>query len=168
LTLPYTGGTLPGAFEVCKRVLTPPTSFCCLHSSLALVQCCVSSILRKANLDFSYKNDYGYILNPSETKYKYSPPPLHLYLKVKAFLLNSIKPCRPQTSWHYFSIPVSLHISHVFETFQLLPFQFHIKSAIVCKIPNKPSTKSGGESNLCLLLPMRKWPCLVEKPPKLH
>jgi len=83
----------------------PPlsASFCCLHSSLALVQCCVSSMLCIANLGFSYKDDHGYILNPSEAKYNSSPSPLHLHLKVKAFLLNSSKPCRPQTSWHYFS-----------------------------------------------------------------
>jgi len=51
-----------------------------------------------ANLGFSNKDDYGYILNPSETKYNPSPSPLYPYLKLKAFLLNSIKPCRPQTS----------------------------------------------------------------------
>lgn len=55
-------------------------------------------MLRNATLDFSYKGHHGYILSPSEIKYKYPPFPLHLYLKVKAFLLNSIKPCRPQTS----------------------------------------------------------------------
>lgn len=60
-----------------------------------------------ATLDFSYKDHNGYILNPSGIKYKYSPFPLRLYPKANAFLLNSTKLCRPQTSWHYFLIPVS-------------------------------------------------------------
>jgi hypothetical protein len=98
-------GTLPRAFVWSSR--TCVASFCCLHWLLAFVQCCVSSMLRIANLGFSYKDDDGYILNPSELKYNYSSSLLHPYLQLKAFLLNSIKPCRPQTSWYCLSIPVS-------------------------------------------------------------
>jgi hypothetical protein len=151
--------------EVYEHALTLPASLCCLHLSLALVQCCISSMLRIANLDFSYKEDYGYISNSSGTKYNYCPSPLHPYLKPKAILLDSINHCHPQTSWHYFSISASLSISHAFRTFQLLPFQLHIKSTTICNVPTTPYC---GEANLRLLLPMRKWSCFVEKPATLR
>src|ERR1700739_752699 len=67
-------------FEVCEHVLPLAASFCCLRSLLALVQCWVSSMLCIANLDFSCKDDYEYILDPPEIEYNYSPSPLHPYL----------------------------------------------------------------------------------------